>query len=107
MYRATSTRRGNLQVQEANFKSQKDADRYHELDKHDAIAKQQVDYADAALEVSKKQVAAAKANVASVQSNVKFASYICPFNRDYWYFPGQAGNRSSGRANCSKYGFNR
>src|SRR3954468_17351599 len=40
----------NLQVQETNLmKAQKDADRYHELEKHDAIAKQQVDYADAAL----------------------------------------------------------
>ena len=36
----------NLQVQEANLnKASKDADRYHELDKHDAVAKQQVDYA--------------------------------------------------------------
>jgi membrane fusion protein, multidrug efflux system len=70
----------DLQVQESNLvKSQKDADRYHELDKHDAIAKQQVDYADAALEAAKKQVAAAKANVASVQSNVKFASIYAPF----------------------------
>lgn len=44
----------NLQVQEANLnKASKDADRYHELDKHDAVAKQQVDYADAALEVTK------------------------------------------------------
>lgn len=65
----------NLQVQEANLnKASKDADRYHELNKHDAVAKQQVDYADAALEVTKKQVAAAKANVASVQSNVQFSS---------------------------------
>ena len=71
----------NLQLQESNLiKSQKDADRYHELDKHDAIAKQQVDYADAALEASKKQVAAAKANVAGVQSNVKFASIYAPFS---------------------------
>ncbi|MEO6639082.1 MAG: efflux RND transporter periplasmic adaptor subunit [Ginsengibacter sp.] len=70
----------DLQVQEANLvKSQKDAERYHELDKHDAIAKQQVDYADAALQVSKKQVAAAKANVAGVQSNVRFASITAPF----------------------------
>ena len=69
----------NLNVQEANLdKASKDADRYHELDKQDAIAKQQVDYADAALEVSKKQVAAAKANVASVQSNVKFSSIVSP-----------------------------
>ena len=70
----------NLQVQESNLlKSQKDADRYHELDKHDAIAKQQVDYADAALEASKKQVAASRANVASVQSNVSFSSIKAPF----------------------------
>src|SRR5690349_19140058 len=51
------------QVQETNLlKAQKDADRYHELDKHGAIAKQQVDYADAALEAAKKQLAAARAN---------------------------------------------
>ncbi|MEP6927971.1 MAG: efflux RND transporter periplasmic adaptor subunit [Ginsengibacter sp.] len=69
----------DLQVQEANLlKSSKDADRYHELDKHDAIAKQQVDYADAAFEVSKKQVAAARANVSSVQSNVKFSNILSP-----------------------------
>lgn len=44
----------NLQVQETNLlKAQKDADRYHELDKNDAIAKQQVDYADAALAAAK------------------------------------------------------
>lgn len=71
----------NFQLQEANLeKAQKDADRYHELDKHDAIAKQQVDYADAALEVSKRQVAAAKANVAGVQSNVQFSSIRSPLS---------------------------
>ena len=71
----------NLQVQQSNLmKAQKDADRYHELDKHDAIAKQQVDYADAALQAAKKMVAAAAANVAGVQSNVKFASIYAPFN---------------------------
>lgn len=70
----------DLQVQEANLvKAQKDADRYHELDKHDAIAKQQVDYADAALESAKKQVAASKANVTSVQSNVRFSNIYAPF----------------------------
>ncbi|HEY9363011.1 MAG TPA: efflux RND transporter periplasmic adaptor subunit [Chitinophagaceae bacterium] len=70
----------DLQVQESNLiKAQKDAARYHELDKHDAIAKQQVDYADAALQAAKKQVAAAKANVAGVQSNVRFTSIYAPF----------------------------
>ncbi|GAC1381231.1 MAG: efflux RND transporter periplasmic adaptor subunit [Ginsengibacter sp.] len=70
----------SLQVQEANLaKAAKDAERYHELDKHDAIAKQQVDYADAALDVAKKQVAAARANVYGVSSNVKFANIYAPF----------------------------
>ncbi|MGN6493189.1 MAG: efflux RND transporter periplasmic adaptor subunit [Agriterribacter sp.] len=71
----------NLQVQETNLlKAQKDADRYHELDKQDAIAKQQVDYADAALEAAKKQVAAARANVNAVRSNVNFSSITAPFD---------------------------
>src|ERR1044072_7659541 len=71
----------NLQVQETNLiKAQKDADRYHELEKHDAIAKQQVDYADAALEAAKKQVAAAKANVNAIKANVNFATIYAPFN---------------------------
>jgi membrane fusion protein (multidrug efflux system) len=68
------------QVQETNLmKAQKDAERYHELDKHDAIAKQQVDYADAALEAAKKQVAASKANVSAVRANVGFAVIRAPF----------------------------
>jgi membrane fusion protein (multidrug efflux system) len=71
----------NLQVQETNLlKAQKDADRYHELDKHDAVAKQQVDYADAALQAAQKQVAAGRANVSAVRSNVKFAGISAPFS---------------------------
>ncbi len=70
-----------LQVQETNLlKAQKDADRYHELDKQDAIAKQQVDYADAALEAAKKQVEAARANVNAVRANVNFATIVAPFS---------------------------
>jgi len=68
------------QVEETNLlKAQKDAERYHELDKHDAIAKQQVDYADAALEAAKKQVAATRANVSAVRANVGFAVIRAPF----------------------------
>ncbi|HUC82770.1 MAG TPA: efflux RND transporter periplasmic adaptor subunit [Flavisolibacter sp.] len=71
----------NLQVQEAALqRAQKDADRYHELDKHDAVAKQQVDYADAALEAARKQVAAARANVSAVKANVGFAVIRSPFS---------------------------
>jgi membrane fusion protein (multidrug efflux system) len=70
----------NLQVQQTNLvKAQKDADRYHDLEKHDAIAKQQVDYADAALDAAKKQVAAAQANVNAVRANVGFAVIRAPF----------------------------
>lgn len=71
----------NLQVQETNLlKAQKDADRYHELDKKDAIAKQQVDYADAALQAAEKQVAAARANVNAVKASVNFATITAPFS---------------------------
>ncbi len=71
----------NQAVQETNLlKAQKDADRYHELDKKDAIAKQQVDYADAALEAAKKQVEAAKASVNAVRANVNFSTIVAPFS---------------------------
>ncbi|HSN08498.1 MAG TPA: efflux RND transporter periplasmic adaptor subunit [Hanamia sp.] len=71
----------NLQVQEANLvKAQKDAARYNELEKHDAIAKQQVDYANATLAATQKQVAAAKANVSSLQANVQFSNIYAPFS---------------------------
>ena len=50
------------------------------MEKQDAIAKQQVDYADAALEAAKKQVEAARANVNAVQSNVHFSTIFAPFD---------------------------
>lgn len=72
--------KADLQVQEANLmKAQKDADRYHELEQNDAIAKQQVDYANANLEATKMQVDAAKARVASVYAQVKFSNIYAPF----------------------------
>ncbi len=71
----------NLKVQEANIdRAQKDANRYHELDKHDAVAKQLVDNADAALEVAKKQAEAARANVLAVQTSVKYTKVYAPFD---------------------------
>jgi len=71
----------NQAVQETNLlKAQKDADRYHELDKKDAIAKQQVDYADAALEAAKKQLDASKASVNAVRANVNFSTITAPFS---------------------------
>ncbi|MCH5600925.1 efflux RND transporter periplasmic adaptor subunit [Niabella ginsengisoli] len=71
----------DVAVQETNLiKAQKDAERYHALDKQDAIAKQQVDYADAALAAAKKQVAAAKASANAVRANVNFATIYAPFS---------------------------
>ena len=71
----------NLEVQQANMnRAEKDANRYHELDKNDAIAKQVVDNADAALEVTKKQVSAAKANIQAMQTNVRYTKVYAPFD---------------------------
>lgn len=71
----------NAQVAEANLaKAQKDANRYHELDKQDAVAKQLVDNADAALEVAKKQSAAAKANIRAVSTSVRYTKVYAPFD---------------------------
>lgn len=71
----------NAQVVEANLvKAQKDANRYHELDKADAVAKQLVDNADAALEVAKKQAAAAKANISAVSTSVRYTKVYAPFS---------------------------
>lgn len=71
----------NLSVQEANLaRAQKDADRYHELEKADAVAKQLVDNADAALEVAKRQADAAKANIKAVQTSVRYTKVVAPFD---------------------------
>lgn len=71
----------NLAVQEANLvRAKKDADRYHELDKQDAVAKQLVDNADATLAAAEKQVEAAKATVRSVQTGVRYTTITAPFD---------------------------
>jgi membrane fusion protein (multidrug efflux system) len=71
----------NLSVQEANLeKAKKDVERYRELGKKDAIAKQQVDYAETAYATAQQQVEAAKATVRSVQTNVRYATIVAPFD---------------------------
>lgn len=71
----------NLSVQEANLsKAEKDADRYRELAKQDAVAKQLVDNAEAALQVAEKQRDAAKANISGVQTSVRYTKVYAPFN---------------------------
>jgi membrane fusion protein (multidrug efflux system) len=70
-----------LAIQEANFdRAKKDVERYRELDKQDAIAKQQVDYAEATFAAAQKQVDAAKATVQSVQTNVRYSTIVAPFD---------------------------
>jgi len=71
----------NLNVAKANLaKAQQDADRYTELSQKDAIARQTLDHALADLESSKRQVEAAQANVASVQTNLKYSMIYAPFD---------------------------
>lgn len=70
-----------LQVQKANLeKAKRDVERYRELDKQDAIAKQQVDYAEAAYSAAQQQVEAAEATVRAVQTNVRYATIVAPFD---------------------------
>jgi membrane fusion protein (multidrug efflux system) len=71
----------NLAVQEANLeRAKKDVERYRELAQQDAIAKQQLDYAEAAYSAAQKQVDASKATVQAVQTNVRYTSIVAPFD---------------------------
>ena len=71
----------NLSVQEANLeRAQKDVERYRELSQQDAIAKQQVDYAEATYTAAQKQVDAARATVQAVQTNVRYTTIVAPFD---------------------------
>lgn len=71
----------NLAVQEANLeKAAKDLDRYKALGEKDAIARQQIDYAESAYVSAKQQVEAARAAVQSVQTNVRYSIITAPFD---------------------------
>jgi RND family efflux transporter MFP subunit len=70
-----------LHVNEANLaKLQQDADRYEELGRQDAIAKQTVDHALEDLQAAKKQVEAAKANVSAVEVNLRYSTIYAPLS---------------------------
>lgn len=70
----------NLQNAEAGLiRSQKDADRYEQLLKQDAVARQLVDNAEATLASSKSQVASAKAGVASAKTDLDYSLIKAPF----------------------------
>jgi membrane fusion protein (multidrug efflux system) len=71
----------NVDVAKANLiKAQKNADRYLELQKNDAIATQTVDDALADLDAAKQQVAAAQANVQTVETNLKYTTIYSPLD---------------------------
>ncbi|MBS1626884.1 MAG: efflux RND transporter periplasmic adaptor subunit [Bacteroidetes bacterium] len=71
----------NVNVAKANLdKVQKDADRYNDLLKQDAIAKQIVDHAMADLQSAKMQLAAAKANAARIETDLKYSVIYAPFD---------------------------
>lgn len=71
----------NVNVAKANLeKMQQDVDRYTELAKQDAIAKQTLDHALADLQSAKMQLEAAKANTSSVQTNLRYTTIKAPFD---------------------------
>jgi len=61
------------------LRAQKDADRYHELAKQDAIARQTLDNAEATLETSRASVAAAEAALLSARTDLDYSVIKAPF----------------------------
>lgn len=69
----------NLNVAKANLaRVQQDADRYADLAKKDAIARQTLEHAQADLQAAKMQVAAAQAAVRNVNSTLRYSSIASP-----------------------------
>jgi RND family efflux transporter MFP subunit len=73
--------RANLNVAKANLaKAQQDADRYKDLAKYDAVARQTLEHALNDLESSRMQVAAAEASVKSAETNLSYSVIRAPFD---------------------------
>ena len=71
----------NLNVSKANLnKAQQDYDRYNELAKNDAIARQVLEHSEDDLQSAKMQVAAAENNVKVVETNFGYSTIYAPFN---------------------------
>jgi RND family efflux transporter MFP subunit len=71
----------NLNVAKANCdKAQQDADRYNDLAKNDAVARQTLEHSIADLESAKMTVAAAEAAVHSTETNLQYSTIISPFD---------------------------
>jgi RND family efflux transporter MFP subunit len=70
----------NLNVTKANLaRAQQDADRYADLLKQDAVARQLYDHAMADLETAKMQMEAANSSVRNAQTTVKYSTIYAPF----------------------------
>jgi membrane fusion protein (multidrug efflux system) len=61
-------------------KAQQDADRYRDLAKRDAVARQTLEHAQADLQSAKMQVASFEANVKNVQTNLRYSVIAAPFD---------------------------
>ena len=71
----------NLAVARANLaKTQQDVDRYTELAKNDAIARQTLDHAVADFQSARSQVAALEANQKSVETDLRYSVIYAPFD---------------------------
>jgi len=71
----------NLAVAKANLaKAQQDLDRYNELAKNDAIARQTLDHAVSDLQSARSQVAALEANQKSVATDLRYSVIYAPFD---------------------------
>ncbi len=71
----------NLNVAKATLaKAQQDADRYRDLAKRDAVARQTLEHAQADLQSAKMQVASLEANVKNVQTNLRYSVIVAPFD---------------------------
>ncbi len=71
----------NLNVAKANLaKAQQDADRYRDLAKHDAVARQTLEHSLADLNSATMQVSAAQANVQNVETSLRYSILYAPFD---------------------------
>ena len=71
----------NLNVAKANLaKARQDAERYRDLAKRDAVARQTLEHSQSDLESAKMQVAAVEAGVKNVQTNLRYSVITAPFD---------------------------
>jgi membrane fusion protein, multidrug efflux system len=81
-YEATYNQaKANLSIAEQNHeKTQRDANRYIELNKEDAIAKQRLDYALTDLKNAESQVISAKADLEKAKTDLDYSIITAPFD---------------------------